>query len=47
MPALAALLGRGIWWPVRPGRGAGHRQPQPPYRVHEPEPDSRQLTYGS
>ncbi|MFK8905983.1 MMPL family transporter [Streptomyces sp. YS-3] len=27
VPALAVLLGRGIWWPVRPGRGKGrHHQ---------------------
>ncbi|ARZ69927.1 MMPL family transporter [Streptomyces sp. HU2014] len=30
VPALAALLGRGIWWPVRPGgRHSGERAPRP------------------
>ncbi|MFH9071009.1 MMPL family transporter [Streptomyces alboflavus] len=24
VPALAALLGRGIWWPIRPGRAGRH-----------------------
>ncbi|WP_197992026.1 MMPL family transporter [Streptomyces pactum] len=24
VPALAAILGRAVWWPVRPGRRAGH-----------------------
>ncbi|PYC88399.1 hypothetical protein C7C46_00545 [Streptomyces tateyamensis] len=27
LPALAALLGRGIWWPLRPGRTAPRPQP--------------------
>ncbi|MER5862050.1 MMPL family transporter [Kitasatospora sp. NPDC002040] len=34
VPALAALLGRGLWWPVRPGRGSAHRAAAP-----APEPE--------
>ncbi|MFE4399114.1 MULTISPECIES: MMPL family transporter [Streptomycetaceae] len=37
VPALAALFGRGIWWPVRPGRAAARRHPQD--GAYEPEPD--------
>ncbi|WP_371495078.1 MMPL family transporter [Kitasatospora sp. NBC_00374] len=44
VPALAALLGRSIWWPVRPGRAADH-QPHHRHPHHHqpaapaPEPD--------
>ncbi|MEU5090510.1 MMPL family transporter [Streptomyces sp. NPDC021356] len=31
VPALAALLGRALWWPVRPRRPALSQTPQPPY----------------
>ncbi|MFD3327296.1 MMPL family transporter [Streptomyces sp. NPDC058701] len=30
VPALAALLGRSTWWPVRPGRAPGRRRSEPP-----------------
>ncbi|MCN9244337.1 MMPL family transporter [Streptomyces sp. RY43-2] len=30
VPALAALLGRGIWWPLRPRREQGHHLTDPP-----------------
>ncbi|MFI9307394.1 MMPL family transporter [Streptomyces triculaminicus] len=30
VPALAAILGRGIWWPVRPGRAQGRHHAGPP-----------------
>ncbi|MFF7633520.1 MMPL family transporter [Kitasatospora sp. NPDC008050] len=40
VPALAALLGRSIWWPVRPGRAAGHRQP--PHQGFAPQPAAYQ-----
>ncbi|MBB5936349.1 MMPL family transporter [Streptomyces zagrosensis] len=30
VPALAAILGRSTWWPVRPGRGQGRHHAQPP-----------------
>ncbi|MEW2033407.1 MMPL family transporter [Streptomyces roseifaciens] len=29
VPALAALLGRGMWWPFRPGRDGGYHQAGP------------------
>ncbi|MFE6779656.1 MMPL family transporter [Streptomyces sp. NPDC057702] len=48
VPALAALLGRGTWWPARSGRGRGHdhtapaappyaHAPHQPY-AHQPQP---------
>ncbi|MYR57299.1 MMPL family transporter, partial [Streptomyces sp. SID625] len=39
VPALAALLGRSLWWPVRPRRAAGPR-PSSPYEPGE-EPGPR------
>ncbi|MEU2515787.1 hypothetical protein [Streptomyces syringium] len=30
VPALAAILGRGAWWPVRPGRDRGRHHAGPP-----------------
>ncbi|MFI1103995.1 MMPL family transporter [Streptomyces melanogenes] len=40
VPALAALLGRSIWWPVRPGRTKGrhHTEPSGDFRPHEVAP---------
>ncbi|MFD9789929.1 MMPL family transporter [Streptomyces sp. NPDC059070] len=38
VPALAALLGRATWWPVRPGRAQGrHHSPAPAPRPYEYE----------
>lgn len=37
VPALAAILGRSIWWPIRPGRGQGRHVPQ--HRAYDQELD--------
>lgn len=38
VPAMAALLGRSLWWPVRPRPVAG-AHPQPPVTASAPEPE--------
>ncbi|MFE3558162.1 MMPL family transporter [Streptomyces sp. NPDC059193] len=37
VPALAALLGRRTWWPLRPGAARGRREAAP--RASRPDPD--------
>lgn len=37
VPALAALLGRGIWWPIRPGRAKSRHHAGPTGDRSEPE----------
>lgn len=39
VPALAALLGRGLWWPVRPGRSAHRHGPRHDTDAPAVEPD--------
>ncbi|MFE4520016.1 MMPL family transporter [Kitasatospora sp. NPDC056783] len=36
VPALAAILGRGLWWPLRPGRAT--TRPTPRHRTDTPHP---------
>ncbi|MFG3054621.1 MMPL family transporter [Kitasatospora sp. NPDC048239] len=39
VPALAALLGRAIWWPLRPRPTAAEHPQHPQHRASAPQPD--------
>ncbi|GAA3080487.1 MMPL family transporter [Streptomyces olivoverticillatus] len=39
VPALAAILGRGTWWPFRPGRPQGRHHTEPPTAAPGPQHD--------
>ncbi|MEU3503384.1 MMPL family transporter [Streptomyces hundungensis] len=43
VPALAALLGRGLWWPVRPG-AAHAKAGRPPHRTEEAAGEPERVT---
>ncbi|MFI6444325.1 MMPL family transporter [Kitasatospora sp. NPDC050543] len=44
VPAVAALLGRSLWWPVRPGRSADHHHAQHGAAAPAPEPTPERIS---
>lgn len=51
VPALAAMLGRGLWWPRRSGRTPGHHrvpdEPHAPQQEYRPQPYGQPSPYQS